>query len=229
MLGEGLSDGVSQHSGVCATIQSSTNYIYAGVCFSMVLAVIVLSVLLSEATTKLAHAHDKDHKPCSVFTTCDSCAGQIGLTGADSTSSAPCMWCAGNQTCGVKTPERQHDCLVNWGSHAVNQLAQCPTRLLFECNATATHGHGGTGGCTACSACCHGDFISDGKECDTCVKDLCPAASNCKHVLPRLCSQAKREDIKACNDCVTLNTKELLGWGCTTGNITDYCEAPDRP
>lgn len=205
------------------------------------------------------------------------------------------MWCAGNQTCGVKTPERQHDCLVrrrhsygfharrsrfssnspltrichaacvqvNWGSHAVNQLAQCPTRLLFECNATATHGHGGTGGCTACSACCHGDFISDGKECDTCVKDLCPAPSNCKHVLPRLCSQAKREDIKACNgapihgsarasnvrchprvathlcvicavlccasDCVTLNTKELLGWGCTTGNITSYCEAPDRP
>jgi hypothetical protein len=55
MLGEGLSDGVSQRSGVCATIQSSTNYIYAGVCFSMVLAVIVLSVLLSEATTKLAH------------------------------------------------------------------------------------------------------------------------------------------------------------------------------
>ena len=142
------------------------------------------------------------------------------------------MWCAGNQTCGVKTPERQHDCLVrrrlsygfqrlrhvrrasptrhsrasatlcvqvNWGSHAVNQLAQCPTRLLFECNATATHGHGGTGGCTACSDCCHGDFISDGKECDTCVKDLCPAASNCKHVLPRLCSQAKREDNKACN------------------------------
>ena len=45
----------AQRAGICDTIRSSTNYIYAGVCFSMVLAVIVLSILLSEATTKLAH------------------------------------------------------------------------------------------------------------------------------------------------------------------------------
>ena len=30
-------------------------------------------------------------------------------------------------------------------------------------------------------------------------------------------------------DCVSLNHHNLLGWGCTEGNITDYCTAPDRP
>ena len=129
---------------VVRQIQSSTNYIYGGVCLSMVLAVIVLATLLFQANhgavlpcshlyapacppghlyggyvaaaysrgCLCAAAHDHDHQPCSSYTDCGSCAGKVGLTGVDIKTTGFCMWCAGNQTCALRTDERKANCLV---------------------------------------------------------------------------------------------------------------------
>lgn len=55
-LMEGLqSPGHSSRTGACGLAKESVNYIYAGVCLSMVIAVIVLAVLLGQATFSLHH------------------------------------------------------------------------------------------------------------------------------------------------------------------------------
>ena len=105
---------------------------------------------------------------------------------------SPCLGASClTQNCVYLVPQ------VNWGSKPATDLVGCPTRVLFECNKTATHGNGGKGGCTACSECCV-DYISDGKECDTCVRERCPKPDNCNHVLPKECAVAKSQNLQAC-------------------------------
>lgn len=226
-LMEGLqSPGHSSRTGACGLAKESVNYIYAGVCLSMVIAVIVLAVLLGQATFSLHHAHDHDHVECTVHETCDTCAGVIGLTGKDTGDTSPCMWCPGNQTCGYKSPERRQDCLHNWGGDAVMEQHHCNTRVLFECNHTRT-----TAGCSACPDCCE-DYIPDGKSCDECVAEKCNKdPDTCNHVLHRLCGLAKSTNLKACNDCLSFksNHVELQKFGCTSTNITSFCKGPDQP
>ena len=82
---------------------------------------------------------------------------------------------------------------VNWGSTPAVDVGGCPSRVLFECNKTATHGNGAKTGCTACDQCCQ-SYISDGKECDECAQQHCPKAANCQVVLPKECGEAKHAD-----------------------------------
>ena len=82
---------------------------------------------------------------------------------------------------------------TNWGTSAVTDQAYCTTRVLFECNKTATHGTGKKRGCNVCPACCHGDYISDGNDCNVCAREKCPKSDNCKVVLPEICGMAHKE------------------------------------